>query len=106
MPEGWGSSAASPRRRSRPRDAPGLAGRKGRIADLCVGWPAEAGEISPRLSLATTVIEDAYPARDLGPEIDAYDRRREELRPYRRQRNVARWGEAARYGWSEDKARQ
>ena len=76
------------------------------VAGLCVGWPAEAGEISPRLPLATTVIENAYPARDLGPEIDAYDCRREALRPYRRQRGVARWGEAARYGWSEDKARQ
>ncbi len=76
------------------------------VAGLCVGWPAEAGEISPRLPLATTVIENAYPARDPGAEIDAYDRRREALRPYRRQRGVARWGEAARYGWSEDKARQ
>ncbi len=76
------------------------------VAGLCLGWPAEAGEISPRLSLATTVIENAYPARDLAAEIDAYDRRRALLRPYRRQRNLARWGEAPSYGWSEDKARQ
>ena len=33
-------------------------------------------------------------------------RRREERRPYRRQRDPARWGKAAVYGWSEDKARQ
>jgi nitroreductase/FMN reductase [NAD(P)H] len=76
------------------------------VAGLCLGWPAEAGEISPRLSLATTVIENAYPERDLAAEIDAYDRRRALLRPYRRQRNLARWGEAPSYGWSEDKARQ
>jgi len=76
------------------------------VAGLCVGWPAEAGEITPRLSLRTTVIENAYSERDIGSEIDAYDRRRLSLRPYRRQRDVRRWGEAPFYGWSEDKARQ
>ena len=39
-------------------------------------------------------------------QIDASDRRREQQRPYRRQRDPARWGEARVYGWSEDKARQ
>ena len=76
------------------------------IAGLCVGWPAQAGEITPRLSLQTTIIADSYGARDLVGEIDAYDRRRAALRPYRRQRNVERWGAAQSYGWSEDKARQ
>lgn len=76
------------------------------VAGLCVGWPAQAGEITPRLSLATTVIENRYGERDLAREIDAYDRRRAAARPYRRQRNVERWGEASFYGWSEDKARQ
>lgn len=76
------------------------------IAGLCVGWPAQAGEITPRLSLATTVIENFYAERPLADTIDAYDRRRAALRPYRRQRNVERWGETQPYGWSEDKARQ
>ena len=76
------------------------------IAGLCVGWPAQAGEITPRLSLETTVIQDTYGERDLAGEIDAYDRRRAALRPYRRQRNVEHWGMAQLYGWSEDKARQ
>lgn len=76
------------------------------VAGLCVGWPGEAGEITPRLSLQTTVIENAYGDRDLAADIDAYDRRRLASRPYRRQRDVQRWGEAALYGWSEDKARQ
>jgi len=76
------------------------------VAGLCVGWPAEAGGITPRLALTTTVVENAYDARDVAGEIDAYDRRREKVRPYRRQRDVARWGEAKFYGWSEDKARQ
>jgi nitroreductase/FMN reductase [NAD(P)H] len=76
------------------------------VAGLCVGWPAEAGGITPRLSLATTVIEDRYRERDLMGEIDAYDRRRHAQRPYRRQRDPARWGPAPFYGWSEDKARQ
>ncbi|MGA9946711.1 MAG: nitroreductase family protein [Xanthobacteraceae bacterium] len=76
------------------------------IAGLCVGWPAQEGEITPRLSLATTVVENAYGERNLAGEIDAYDRRRAQLRPYRRQRDIARGGEAPFYGWSEDKARQ
>ena len=76
------------------------------VAGLCVGWPAQAGEIAPRLSLCTTVVENAYGERNLAGQIDAYDRRRAELRPYRRQRNVDVWGEARFYGWSEDKARQ
>ncbi|MGB6660313.1 MAG: nitroreductase family protein [Xanthobacteraceae bacterium] len=76
------------------------------VAGLCVGWPVQEGEISPRLSLATTVVENAYGEHSLAGEIDAYDRRRAQLRPYRRQRDVARWGEAPFYGWSEDKARQ
>jgi len=76
------------------------------VAGLCVGWPLQPGEITPRLSLSTTVIENGYGARDLDGEIGGYDRRRAQVRPYRRQRNVERWGEACRYGWSEDKARQ
>jgi FMN reductase [NAD(P)H] len=76
------------------------------VAGLCVGWPAQEGEITPRLSLMTTVVENAYGERNLAGEIGAYDRRRAQLRPYRRQRDVARWGEAPFYGWSEDKARQ
>jgi nitroreductase/FMN reductase [NAD(P)H] len=76
------------------------------IAGLCVGWPEQAGEISPRLSLSTTMIEERYGERDLIGEIEAYDRRRAALRPYRRQRRIERWGEASFYGWSQDKARQ
>lgn len=76
------------------------------IAGLCVGWPAQEGEITPRLSLQTTLIENAYGERDLAGEIDAYDRRRSVLRPYQRQRDVERWGSSPLYGWSEDKARQ
>jgi hypothetical protein len=76
------------------------------VAGICVGWPAQGGEITPRLSLNTTVIENKYDARDLTAEIDAYDRRRAKSRPYRHQWNTDRWGDASFYGWSEDKARQ
>jgi nitroreductase/FMN reductase [NAD(P)H] len=76
------------------------------VAGLCVGWPAQAGGITPRLSLSTTVIENRYDAGDLAVEIDAYDRRRAKLRPYQKQRNIDRWSEVSSYGWSEDKARQ
>ena len=35
------------------------------IAGLCVGWPEQPGEITPRLSLSTTVIENHYGERDV-----------------------------------------
>jgi nitroreductase/FMN reductase [NAD(P)H] len=76
------------------------------VAGLCLGWPAEAGGITPRLALETTLVRDHYGERDPAAEIDAYDRRRAGARPYRRQRNPDRWGTASFYGWSEDKARQ
>ena len=76
------------------------------VAGLCVGWPAEQGAITPRLPLSLTLREDRYVEGDLAGEIDAYDRRRAALRPYRSQRDVARFGTASFYGWSEDKARQ
>src|SRR5262245_10085311 len=79
------------------------------VAGLCVGWPAEAGGITPRLGLDATLHEDRFDAgRDAGslaPLLDAYDRRREAQRPFRRQRAPERWGTATPYGWSEDKAR-
>ena len=43
------------------------------LAGLCVGWPADAGYISPRLPLAATVHEDRFDARDLEAQIDRYD---------------------------------
>jgi FMN reductase [NAD(P)H] len=76
------------------------------VAGMCVGWPADEGGISPRLSLATTLHAERFAEGDLTAEIDAYDRRRADLRPYRNQRDVARFGRAKFYGWSEDKARQ
>ncbi len=76
------------------------------IAGMCVGWPAEEGGITPRLSLGTTVHEERFDEGDLGRQIDSYDRRRAASRPYRNQREPERFGRADFYGWSEDKARQ
>jgi nitroreductase/FMN reductase [NAD(P)H] len=76
------------------------------IAGLCVGWPAEAGGISPRLPLALTVHEDRFDEGDLAAQVEGYDRRRHAARPFRHQRDEARFGRAEFYGWSEDKARQ
>jgi len=76
------------------------------VAGMSVGWPAEPGAISPRLPLRVTVHDEEFSERDLTARIDGYDRRRATLRPYRRQRQPERFGEAAFYGWSEDKARQ
>jgi nitroreductase len=76
------------------------------VAGLACGWPARAGHITPRLGLETTLHQDRYRQGNLDRQIEAYDRRRAAAHPYRRQRAVERFGEAAFYGWSEDKARQ
>jgi nitroreductase len=76
------------------------------IAGLCVGWPADDGVLSPRLPLSTTVHEERFTETDLAGEVDGYDRRRAETRPFRNQREPERFGQVEFYGWSEDKARQ
>jgi FMN reductase [NAD(P)H] len=75
------------------------------VAGLCVGWPSEKGHISPRLGLSSTVHEGKYDEGVLAERIDAYDRRRAAIHPYK-PRDPKRWGEVPFYGWSEDKARQ
>jgi nitroreductase len=76
------------------------------IAGLAVGWPARDGELSLRLPLDARVHVDRFDETDLAARIDAYDRRRAAVQPYRRQRDEARFGRVDPYGWSEDKARQ
>lgn len=76
------------------------------VAGMTLGWPAEEGALSPRLPLSVTVHEERFDDSGLADKIDAYDRRRAATRPYRKQRDTARFGEADFYGWSEDKARQ
>ncbi len=75
------------------------------VSGMCVGWPSEAGHISPRLSLSDTVHEGRFEEGELAARIDTYDRRRAAIHPYK-PRDPARWGEVPFYGWSEDKARQ
>jgi nitroreductase/FMN reductase [NAD(P)H] len=76
------------------------------VAGMGLGWPAEAGAISPRLPLSVTVHEEAFSEEGLAEHIAAYDKRRASVRPYRRQREPERFGTAPLYGWSDDKARQ
>lgn len=75
------------------------------FAGLCLGWPADDGRMSPRLPLAMTVHRNRFDEHDAPEMIDAYDRRREAVAPYRAQRDAELWGQAAQYGWSEEKAR-
>jgi len=76
------------------------------IAGLCVGYPAAAGHISPRLSLDVTVHTDRYDETRLRENVDRYDQRRHANHPYGKQRRIKQFGAAEFYGWSEDKARQ
>jgi nitroreductase/FMN reductase [NAD(P)H] len=75
------------------------------VAGMCVGWPSEAGHISPRLGLDSTIHSGAFDEGDLARRVDAYDKRRAAIHPYK-PRDPARWGGVPFYGWSEDKARQ
>ena len=84
----------------------GLPDRVFPVAGLCVGWPAHPGGISPRLPTRLRVHANRYDEGDLDAEIAAYDERRNRTRPFAKQRDPARFGTAAAYGWSEDKARQ
>lgn len=76
------------------------------VAGLCAGYPSTPGHISPRLPLTVTVHENRYDESRLKEEVDGYDHRRHDHHAYGKQRRVASFGEAAFYGWSEDKARQ
>jgi nitroreductase/FMN reductase [NAD(P)H] len=76
------------------------------VAGLCVGYPSEPGMITSRLALDVTVHTDCYDEAGISTRIDAYDRRRQARQQYKKQRDVARFGTAEFYGWSEDKARQ
>jgi len=76
------------------------------VAGLAVGWPSVAPKQSMRLPLDVTVHRNGYREDGLREAVEGYDARREAAQPYREQRYVERFGKAARYGWSEDKARQ
>lgn len=74
------------------------------VAGLGVGWPAAPAFVTARLPLGLTVHRDRY-TEATDAAVRAYDRRRNGIFPYRSQRNVARFGTSAEYGWSEEKAR-
>jgi len=74
------------------------------VAGLGVGIPAGPAFVSARLPLELTVHRDRY-TEATDEAVRAYDRRRNSIFPYRKQRNVATFGEADEYGWSEEKAR-
>ncbi len=78
------------------------------VAGLCLGYPAAEGFVSLRLPRQVTTHTDRYDDHALGAAIDDYDRRRDAIHaiPKDQQRSNAEFGEAAFYGWSEDKARQ
>lgn len=75
------------------------------VAALGFGWPAGPTYVSARLPLSATLHRDRY--RDTTREVvDAYDKRRHAIFPYRAQRREKDLGRVDFYGWSEDKARQ
>jgi FMN reductase [NAD(P)H] len=78
------------------------------VAGLCIGYPQAEGYVSLRLPRVATTHRDRYDDSALASAIDDYDRRRDARHaiPKALQRSNAEFGDAAFYGWSEDKARQ
>jgi len=77
------------------------------VAGLCLGYPAQQGFISMRLSPEATVHQDRYNDNRTIAAVDAYDRRRDARHSIKdRQKSPEVFGTAEFYGWSEDKARQ
>ena len=78
------------------------------VAGLCLGYPQGEGHVSLRLPRRATTHRDGYDDSGLSEAIDDYDRRRNARHaiPKDQHRSNAEFGEAAFYGWSEDKARQ
>lgn len=76
------------------------------IAGLGLGKPERPNWVTLRLPLSHTVHRDRFKEEGIREAVEAYDKRRREVAPYRTQRDVARFGEDPAYGWSEDKARQ
>lgn len=91
--------------RNQPAEAARLLGLPDRVfpvAGLAVGWPDAPPKLAPRLPLSATLHENRFDESAEAAAVAAYDARRS----YAVQRDPARFGEAADYGWSEDKARQ
>ncbi len=78
------------------------------VAGLCLGYPQVDGYVSLRLPRLVTTHRDRYDDSSLPHAIEDYDHRRDALHaiPSQQHRSNAEFGEAAFYGWSEDKARQ
>ena len=76
------------------------------VAGLCIGWPKNAGTLSPRLRLSATVHIDAHDDATLDADIAEYDARRNIGKPFDARRRDDLFGANTPYCWSEDKARQ
>lgn len=95
--------------RNKPREVSELLGLPELVfplAGLTVGYPAQEGRITPRLPLAVTVHTDRFDDSRVREHVEAYDKRRDALLPYRNPRRVEEYGKPDIYGWSDDKARQ
>ena len=76
------------------------------VAGLCLGYPQAEGHVSLRLPRRATTHASAYDDSALSDAVDDYDRRRDARHaiPKDQHRSNAAFGEAAFYGWSEDKS--
>ena len=76
------------------------------VVGLGIGWPSGEGHMSVRMPLEATVHVNTFKDGAIKDQNDAYDDRRYGIHHATNQRQVERFGEAEKYTWSEDKARQ
>ena len=78
------------------------------VAGLTLGWPAEPGQVSPRLPPAVVVHRDRYDDAGLEAEVAAYDERAHARSPIppEKQRHGETYGVLEKCTWSENVARQ
>ena len=76
------------------------------LAGLCLGYSDEVPDVSIRLPMSATLHKDTYNNTSLKAGIKDYDKRREDINPYKSQRQIELYGTSDSYGWSSDKARQ
>ncbi len=75
------------------------------VAALALGWPAQVPPVTPRLPLDLTIHTDTFDDSRAQQLIEEYDRRRDDVMHYARQRDEELHGRSEFYGWSEEKAR-
>ncbi len=78
------------------------------VCGLTAGWPGEERDMTYRIPPEVSVHLDVYSSEGLAESMGGYDARRNRQRPTPPEKQMYRehYGEAEKYGWSENTARR